>query len=171
MHRIPAMLAELRKPDAPPFYDRAAIEALFILKRRQSIATMKQIDRYTAGKAFIIERIKIINFLENHRKKGQTEAERQQRVADSLAGFRNEAPSHPTIPIPILGVKKEVLKTTIAGLSSDIELIPGRLTISFQDSNELLLKLFELAQAIQNDPRTFAALAPQRPERDETFYV
>jgi hypothetical protein len=165
--RIPDILAELKKPGAPPFLDREAISALFLLKRRQSIELMKQLRRYTIGKAFVVSTAEVVRFLSRRRHKGRQEAERQQRVVDSLADLRRHASARPGLSIPVRGIAEEVFARKIAGLPSDIELVPGRLTISFEDGNGLLLKLFELAQAIQNDPAAFAALSPSQ----EDFHV
>ncbi len=164
--RIPDILAELEQPTAPPFLDRAALGALFHLKRRQSIELMKQLRRYTIGKAHVVDRAEVIRFLGQRRRHGRREEERQQRVVDLLGEYRSQ--SSPGIAIPIRGLKRQAYETTMAGLPEGIELVPGRLTIAFAETNELLLRLFELAQAIQNDPRTFAAAAaPTSPTKEE----
>jgi hypothetical protein len=61
-----------------------------------------------------------------------------------------------------------MLETTIAGLPAGIELAPGRLSITFEETNELLQKLFQLAQAIQNDlGRLEAKVSPHKPNNKE----
>ena len=91
--RVPDILAELDKPTAAPFFDREAIECLFGLKRRQSIALMKkELKRYAIGKAYVVDRAAILRLLRKRRKPGREEAERQQRVIDTLAEFRQQVP-------------------------------------------------------------------------------
>jgi hypothetical protein len=165
--RIPDLLTELEKPSAPPFLDRAAIEVLFGLKRRQAIDLMKQLRRYALGKAFVVDRSELLRFLRKRRTPGRHAIERQQRVLDSLADLRLTAQSRPALAIPIRGVTQAVYQKSMARLPAGIELVPGRLTITFTESNALLLKLFELAQAIQNDLETFAdAAGPSDPEEE-----
>jgi hypothetical protein len=148
---------------------------LFRLKRRQSIDLMKrkELKRHAIGNAYVVDRSDIVRFLRKRCKPGRAEAERQQRVIDTLAEFRQQVLEPGGIRIPIRGLKQTMLETTIAGLPAGIELAPGRLTITFEEMNELLQKLFQLAQAIRNDLEGFdAKVSPaQKRKKEGVEYV
>jgi segregation and condensation protein B len=116
----------------------------------------KELKRYAIGKAYVVDRAAILCFLRKRRKPGREEAERQQRVIDTLAEFCQQVPDPAGIRIrPIRGVNKAMLETTFAGWPAGIEFAPGRLTINFDETNELLQKLFELSHAMLNDLESF----------------
>ena len=56
IHRLPQITQALEAPDAPPFLDRPAIERLFGLRRRQSIALLRRLGGYQVGKTFLVDR-------------------------------------------------------------------------------------------------------------------
>ena len=54
-----------------------------------------------------------------------------------------------------IAVEPETLRQRLPDLPPGVELSPGALHIRFQSSEELLSKLFALAQAIANDYEAF----------------
>ena len=77
----------------------------------------------------------------------QHEAARRERVAGSLAALRKHAAaSRVQIPLPE-AARQAVLETLPAGIA----LTHNRLEVEFEGAEDLLAKLFHLAQAISND--------------------
>ena len=81
----------------------------------------------------------------------QVEDQRRQRVLQVLERLRKQqAGAHVSIP-----VQAEVFSRQLADLPEGVTLEPGELAITFESTEDLLSKLFELAQAISNDFERF----------------
>jgi hypothetical protein len=146
--RIPRMIETLQASSVP-FLDRAAIEALFELQRRQAINLMHRLGGYQIGKAFVVDRARVEAWLQNLGAPASLswERKRRKRVGEAIARAQSDLAAR---QVPIR-VPRETAFQTIAGLSSEISLRPGELRIEFRDAEDLLSKLFELAKAIGND--------------------
>ena len=154
--RIPEICSELAQLDVP-VVDRALIERLVDLKRRRAIGVLHQFGGYQAGKTFLIDRMRLIERLEALQSGVEFEQEQQRkaRLEESLDQVRRQnAAAQVTIMVP-----RDVWNRQIAGLSEQIQIAPGRLQIEFCKTEDLLQKLFELAQAITNDFERFETLA------------
>jgi hypothetical protein len=139
-----------------PVLDRAAIETLFGVKRRRAIQLLAQFGGYQAGKTFLVNRDSLLRQLEKIRDgdRFQREAARRERLAGSLASLRKQAAaSRVQIPLPE-SARQAVLETLPAG----IDLKRNRLEVEFEGAEDLLAKLFHLAQAISNDWDRFTEL-------------
>jgi hypothetical protein len=156
--RLPAILIQVAAPDAPLWWDRAAVEKLFGLRRRRAIALLHQMGATYVGKNLAIERSALRRFLEQPRRQDaqQEEQARAARVATRLAQLRREQHARQvSIPLPAAA------RLAFAGLPAGIDLQRRQLTIAFETPRELLEKLVALAQALMNDYETFEAqLAP-----------
>jgi hypothetical protein len=149
LERIPAVLKKLQKPDAPPFLDRAAVEALFGVRRRQAILLLHRWQGYQLGRALVASRESILSDLEQlrYREALEEQNERQERVAAAL-GEARQALTLPRIAVP---APQKLSDITFAGLPPGIRLERGRLTVEFASAQDLVEKLFTLAQAFAND--------------------
>jgi hypothetical protein len=150
--RVPEILGELSALDVP-VVDRALCERLFRLRRRRAIDLMRCFGGYQAGRTFLIERFQLIAELERMLESGdfKMEARRKERLAERLEAMRRlQAGARISIP-----VTAEVLSQRLPDLPAGMRLSPGVLHIQFQSSEELLGKLFALAQAIANDYEAF----------------
>jgi len=150
--RIPEILVELGALDVP-VVDRAICERLFRLRRRRAIDLMRCFGGFQAGRTFLIERSKLAAQLEQMRDSQDFKMEwrRKERLADRLDAIRRlQAGARVAIP-----VEAEVLSQRMPDLPPGIGLTPGELHIQFRTSEELLSKLFALAQAIANDYEAF----------------
>jgi hypothetical protein len=150
--RVPEILGELSAL-AVPVVDRALCERLFGLRRRRSIDLMRCFGGYQAGRTFLIERSKLIAELERVREGGdfKMEARRKERLAERLEAMRRlQAGARVAIP-----VQPEVLSHRLPDLPPGVGLSRGALHIQFKSSEDLLSKLFALAQAIANDYEAF----------------
>ena len=150
--RVPEILEELRALDVP-VVDRAVCERLFRLRRRRAIDLLRCFGGYQAGRTFLIDRPKLVAQLEQIRDSSDFKMEwrRKERLADRLEAMRRlQAGARVAIP-----VEAEAMSQRWPDLPAGVGLSPGVLHIQFQSSEELLSKLFALAQAIANDYEGF----------------
>ena len=172
--RVPDILTLLEDPKCAPFLDRAAIEALFRLQRRQAIELMHRVKGYRLAKAFVVDRGALVRYLQKRVGRSRQERERKQSVLEALGVARREfaeSVRRPSLPIPATSLPQNANQGQIAGLPPGIELAPGRLTIAFAAPEELFQKLLELGQALTNDYETIAAaLRSQCPKEPEPCY-
>src|SRR4051794_29857373 len=150
---IRSMLNDVRLP----VIDRASMERLFGLERRQAIELMHRFGGYQAGRTFLIGREQLIEGLDSIAADGQyqQEAARRERLVASLDGLRRTRETE-AVRIP---VSREVFDSRIKSLGDDVQLRAGRLAIMFAGPEDLLRKLFALAQAVANDYAAFEEAA------------
>jgi hypothetical protein len=150
--RVPEILAELAMLDVP-VVDRAVCERLFRLRRRRAIDLMRGFGGYQAGRTFLLDRPKLVAQLEQIRDSPDFKMEwrRKARLGERLDAIRRlQAGARVAI-----AVEPETLSQRLPDLPEGVGLSPGALHIQFQSSEELLRKLFALAQAIANDYEAF----------------
>ena len=150
--RVPEILAELSALDVP-VVDRAVCERLFRLRRRRAIDLIRCFGGYQLGRTFLVDRPMLIAQLERIRDSPDFEMEfrRKERLTERLDAIRRlQAGARVAISI-----EPETLSQRLPDLPEGVGLSPGALHIQFQSSEELLSKLFALAQAIANDYEAF----------------
>lgn len=150
--RVPEILEELSVLDVP-VVDRAVCERLFRLRRRRTIDLIRSFGGYQSGRTFLVDRPKLVAQLEQIRDSPDFKMERQRkdRLQDRLEAIRRlQAGARVAIP-----VEPQILSQRLPDLPAGIGLSPGALHIQFQSPEELLEKLFALAQAIANDYEAF----------------
>lgn len=150
--RVPEILEELSALDVP-VVDRAVCERLFRVRRRRAIDLMRSFGGYQAGRTFLVDRPKLVALLEQIRDSPDynLEWQRKDRLADRLEAIRRlRAGARVAVP-----VKAEVLTRRLPDLPEGVGLSPGELRVKFDSPEELLGKLFALAQAIANDYEAF----------------
>jgi hypothetical protein len=159
LDRLPEILTQVAAADAPLWWDRAAIEKLFGLRRRRAISLLQQMGAAYVGNNLAIERSALRRFLEQPRRQDayQEEQTRSAQVATRLGQARREQHARRLV-IPTYAPPDGI---DFAGLPRGVALTRQRLTIDFATPAELLEKLVALAQALMNDYETFEAqLAP-----------
>ena len=147
IERVPQIRATLLAPSAPPFLDRAAVEQLFGLRRRQAIALLGRCGGYQLGRTYLASREAVLAFLAQPGpalQQAQTHA-RRQRVQQAL---REAPPVQAARPIV---VAPETGRCGVAGLPAGIQLVPGQVTLRFSNPEELLTQLYALAQTLLAD--------------------
>src|ERR1700691_807798 len=150
--RVPEILAELSALDVP-VVDRAVCERLFRLRRRRAIDLIRGFGGYQAGRTFLVDRPKLVAQLEQIRDSPDFKVEwrRKERLTERLDAIRRlQAGARVAI-----AVEPETGRRRLPDLPPGVGLSPGELHIQFQSSEELLSKLFALAQAIANDFEAF----------------
>ena len=168
--RLPEIIEALETLDVPVL-DRAAVETLFDLRRRRAIELMHSFDGYQAGHAFLLDRVRLIEQLREML--DAPEFTREQHRKQRLTGALEKLRKHRLAAQVSLSVAAEALGRKIADLPAGISLSPGLLRVEFQSAEELLEKLFELAQAAANDYQRFQqvvnmpAESPSSSERSE----
>ena len=126
---------------------------LFSRRRRRAIDLIRGFGGYQAGRTFLVDRPKLVAQLEQIRDSPDFKMEwrRKERLAERLDAIRRlQAGARVAI-----AVEPETLRQRFPDLPPGVGLSPGELHIQFQSSEELLSKLFALAQAIANDYEAF----------------
>ena len=158
--RVNGILEDLNKPDLAslPFLTRAAIERLFALKRRQAIRLMHSLEGYQVGKAFVVDRAKLVRWLRSARLGEQVwnEQVRRSRVEESIEQVQWERESRKTRAL----IPRETLHLKLDAIPPTVTLRPGELSIEFYGADDFR-QLFELAQVINNDYERFRALVDE----------
>jgi len=160
--KIPEILTMLESFDVP-VVDRATVESLFGLRRRRAIELLHRLGGYQAGRTFLVDRHLL---MDNLRRLAEGEDfERESRRKERLDGAidrlrRHQIAARVSIPVP-----PDVFHWKVADLSTGVALEPGHLHITFSGTEDLLAKLFELAQAASNDYNRFCAAAERVEQR------
>ena len=151
---IPEIVSQLETFDVP-VVDRAVVERLFGLRRRQAIELLHRFGGYQAGKTFLIDRRVLIEHLLRvvEGEEFQRESRRKERLDETIDQLRrHNAAARVRITAP-----PEVDTRTITGLCDGITLEPGHLSIEFAGAEDLLSKLYEFSQAASYDFDRFRA--------------
>jgi hypothetical protein len=152
IQHIPHALSELHTLPCPTI-DRRTVQLLFHVSPRQAVRILSALGCYTAGKSLLIERRDLIAKLEclSTSAAVRQEQTRHQRVSRHLEHYRRDQHARQK-RIP---VQPQALPRCIASLPSDVSLQRGNLHIRFASAEDLLAKLFSLAQAISSDYAAF----------------
>ncbi len=127
------MLAEVDLP----VIDRAVVERVFGLGRRQAIQLMHRFGGHQAGRTFLIDRKRLVDALDQIAATGECgqEQARHEKLTAALAKVQN-------------GRRAQEVR-----IEAPPNMEPGRL--EFSGCEDLPAKLFALAQAAANDYATF----------------
>ncbi len=153
---IPEIVRMLEAFDLP-VVDRAIIERLFGLRRRQAIELLHRFGGFESGKTFLVDRHVLIENLQ--RLAAGEEFQREIRRKERLDGAIDRLRRYQTATRIIIPVPPDVYDRKLADLSAGVALEPGHLHVVFSGAEDLLAKLFELAQAASNDYTRFCAAA------------
>ncbi len=154
--KIPDILSMLETFDVP-VVDRAIVERLFNLRRRQAIELLHRFGGYQAGRTFLVDRQVLMANLRRvaEGEDFQRENRRRERLDGAIDRLRRyQTAARVRIPVP-----SDVFSHKLADLPAGVALQPGELHIAFSGTEDLLSKLFELAQAASNDYDRFREAA------------
>jgi len=154
--KIPDIIDRLSQMDTP-VVDRAVFERLLGIGRRRAIDLMRNFGGYQAGNTILIDRPAFIRQLQRTLEGPEFEQERQRkrRLSEHLAELEKHCRGA-AVRIP---VGPDIGHLIPADLAAGIFFEPGRLTIDYRSVEELLCRLYELAQAAANDFDQFSELA------------
>ena len=154
--KIPEIIRMLQAFEVP-VVDRATIERLFGLRRRQAIELLHRLGGYQTSRTFLMDRHLLIEHLQ--RLAAGEEFDRESRRRERLDGSIDQLRRHQTAARVRIPVPPDVYNRKLKDLSAGVALEPGHLHVAFSGAEELLGKLYELAQAASNDFDRFRAAA------------
>lgn len=153
IHKLEGILAEARSPKPIPFFRRGDIEALFGLKKRQAVNLMHRMGAVRVSRELAIGQRDLVAWLERMLSDPAVAAEwrRQERVIDRIVELKAETAARAV---------KIVLPDAAppADLPDGVSLQPGLLTISFDNQQQLLERLFLLARVLATQPQVLGRL-------------
>jgi hypothetical protein len=154
IHKLVGILAEARSPKPIPFFRRRDIEALFGLKKRQAVNLMHRIGAIRVSRELAVDQCDLIRWLEQVLSDPSVAIEqcRHQRVIDRIVDLKAETAAR---------ARKIVLPDPkpAGDLPEGVSLQPGLLSISFQNDQQLLERLFLLARVLATQPQVLSGIA------------
>ena len=152
---IPEIVSLLETFDVP-VVDRAIVERLFGLRRRQAIELLHRFGGYQAGRTFLADRRVLIEQLRRlaEGESFQRESRRKERLEQAVDRLRQ----HQSVARRKIAVAPGVFSRKLADLPPGVVLEPGHLHVEFCGMEDLLAKLFEFSQAASNEFDRFRAI-------------
>lgn len=142
------------------WFTRADIETLLGLQSRQAQKIMAEAGAEKDGKAYLLSRSHLIEYLE---RVAPDERERVRRLAERITVLREEFIKRPKLLVEMPTREVEQLERDgLAGLPAEITLEPGRITLDFGTDEEALQLLLRLSVAIARDRLEFARVVERR---------
>lgn len=163
--RIPALLETLQADTAPAAFTRRDLECLLGVRRRRAILLLHRMGAGRRGSELIAPREAVLRYLQErwNEEAAARAADQERQVAVTLAEARR-ALTLPRIPLPSPAQRSAI---TFAGLPAGIRLTREDLVVTFSSAQDLVEKLFTVAQALANDYESLEqALAGRNPEKE-----
>jgi hypothetical protein len=157
IHKLEGILAQARAPKPIPFFRRGDIEALFGLKKRQAINLMHRIGAVRVSRELAVEQREVVRWLERMMSDPSVAVEqcRHEAVIERIVELKAETAAR-AIKIILPDRKPSV------DLPDGVSLQPGLLTVSFDNEQQLLERLFLLARVLATQPQLLSAVSPSR---------
>ena len=157
LQRISEILATA-KASQVPFLDRAAVQILFDVRKRQAVRLMHLIGGYHIGKAFVVGRPELVAWLQKvaATPKARSSEAARERVEVSIEEARSLVDRNRKFI-----VSADARSRKLAGLPATVHLRPGELRIEFFGLEDLSRQLFELGMAMANDYARLARLVEE----------
>jgi hypothetical protein len=151
---VPSAIAALGEFPAP-IVDRAGLEKLLHVSRRDAIRLLHRFGGYQAGRTFWIGREDLVQALQSvlTHDAYQFESRRRQRLADDLESTRLDLRAR-RVKLPV-GPESALRASLPSGLRIAR---PGVLEVEFASAEELLGRLYELVQTAAGDLEAFEVL-------------
>jgi hypothetical protein len=148
---VPSAIEALERFSAPVL-DRAGLEKLLHVSRRDAIRLLHRFGGYQAGRTFLIGREGLLAALRSvaTQEAYQFETRRRSRLSDDLEATRRDLRSR-EVKLPI-----SAAPVSHTSLPCGMRLIgPGKLEVQFTTGPELLGQLYELVQLAGRDLEEF----------------
>jgi hypothetical protein len=149
--QIPGILEQLRALHVP-VVDRAVCERIFGVRRRQAVKLMHQFGGYRSGNAVLVDRADLVIQLEAIEAGSEVKHERRRkaRLAEKIEDLhRYRAAAAVRIP---------VLHVAAGDLPEGVTFTGGRMSVEFSGVEDLLSKLYALAQRAALEFESFKAV-------------
>jgi hypothetical protein len=155
LQRIPEIV-ELLDTVEGEWLDRRAMEQAFGVSKMEACRLLGRFGAHRLGRQLLIRKQDAIRQLESLRQSGDyiEEAVRRERLVRDLEETRKVLVAR-QVRIP---AACDVRDHRFADLPAGISLSPNRLAIEFYGIEDLMAKLFELSQAMANDPERLEAM-------------
>lgn len=152
--KLAEILAEARSPKPIPFFRRRDIEALFGLKKRQAVNLMHRIGVVRVSRELAVEQRDLVRWLEQMIRDPAVAAEqrRHEAVIGRIVELKAETAAR-AIKIVLPD------RAPTADLPDGVSLEPGLLTVSFENEQQLLERLFLLARVLAAQPELLRNLS------------
>ena len=149
---IPAIIERLSALNIPVL-DRRACERVFGVRRRRAIELMKRFCVFQTGNVLVVDRLVVIERLRQIQDGDQftEERERKERLSsriEQISRYRSAA----RVRIP---VSPNAMDRCFPDLPQGVCLVNGKLVAEFGSVEQLLQRLYEVAQAAANDYEAF----------------
>src|ERR1700738_125349 len=146
--RLPEILATLTTLHSHVL-DRRAFEQLFKVRRRRAIQLMGVFGGFQSGRTFLMDRQELVARITAilNGDEFTLERGRRERVSAELERIRIHAKAA-RVSVP---VSPALYASTLSNLPAGVTLRAGELIVRFKTPEELLEKLFTLAQALAAD--------------------
>lgn len=153
-HKLAGILAEARSPKPIPFFRRRDIEALFGLKKRQAVNLMHRIGAIRVSRELAVDKRDLVAWLEQRIEDPSIaiEQRRHDRVIDRIIELKAETAAR-AIRIVLPDPKPS------GELPDGVSLLPGLLTVAFDNDQQLLERLFLLARVLATQPQVLNGLS------------
>ena len=148
IHKLEGILAEAQAPKPIPFFRRRDIEALFGLKKRQAVHLMHRIGAVRVSRELAVDQGNLVRWLEQMIEDPTVAMEhrRHERVIGRIVEFKAETAARAVkIVLPD--------RAPSVDLPDGVSLQPGLLTVSFENEQQLLERLFLLARVFAANPQ------------------
>jgi hypothetical protein len=144
--------------------DRQAIETLFQLQRRMALLLMKAVGPSLSERSYLVERPKLIHWVEKIQRTEGVEFKRRQMIAaevetrvDQYSATRKALKDAGRPPVKF-DLTREVLSSTAERIPEGIHFEPGRIIIEFppDDPQKAASLLYSLGMILADDFDGFA---------------
>jgi hypothetical protein len=150
--KIPEIVLALSAMQVP-VVDRKTFERLFGVRRRRAMQLAQQFGGYRAGNTSLVDRLALIDNLRRLEADPDVifEQRRKQKISDELEEVRRHSKAA-TVLIQALPAARHGTQWT---LPSGVQIADGKLTVGFASVEELMARLYGLAQAAAADFERF----------------
>ena len=150
--QIPEMIEKLSCLDLPVI-DRAICERVFEVGRRQAIYLLKIFGGYECGNSFLIDRLNLIGQLKCMAEGEEIDRElrRKRKLADELRKLER----YRSAAAVQIAVKPETFSRKFPDMPEGVVLSGGQLIVQYTAAEQLLERLYGIAQAAANDLESF----------------
>ncbi len=153
---IPNIVEQLSTLDTP-VVDRRTCERLFGVQRRRAIDLMQRFGGYRSGSSILLDRLGLVRQLQDLAGHPEIEREsaRKRRLSDHLVKLER----HRRAASVRINVGPDATNCMMSDLPVGVSFGSGKLMVEYGGIEDLLAKLYQLAQAAANDFDRFTSTA------------
>jgi hypothetical protein len=146
--RVPEIIGEVRCLQAP-IVDRAMLERMFGVRRRRAIDLMQSVGGYQCGRTYLVNREDLLGWLEKVQAEPRFQSEQTRK--QKLTGQLNELHQHRAAARVRIPVLPDAGRMRLPSMPPGITITPGKLSVLFTTTEELLARLYAFSQLVSDD--------------------